>query len=188
VIPIWRKEQEREQVAEYVARVRESLAGSVRLQVDWDDEHTPGWKFNEWELRGVPLRLEIGPRDVKNGQVVLVRRDTRAKEMVPFENVRARAGELLEEIQADLLKRAEAFMESRTRRADSYEQFKQVMESEQRGFILAHWCDNPECESRIKDETGASIRCIPIEAEAEEGACLLCGGSSSHRVVFGRSY
>jgi prolyl-tRNA synthetase len=188
VIPIWRKEHEREEVADFVARVQRALGGSVRLKVDWDDEHTPGWKFNEWELRGVPLRMEVGPRDVKNNQVVLVRRDNRAKEMVPFDNIQARTTELLEEVQSDLFKRAQAFLESRTRHVDSYEEFKRELEGEQRGFLLAHWCNDPACEARIKEETRATIRCIPLEGEAEEGACVLCGGVSGSRVVFGRSY
>ena len=123
-------------------------ADSVRLQVDWDDEHTPGWKFNEWELRGVPLRMEIGPRDVKNGQVVLVRRDTRAKEMVPFESVKERVGELLDQIQHDLLSRAQDFMAARTRGVDSYDEFKSAMAAEEKGFVLAHWCENPAARPR----------------------------------------
>lgn len=188
VIPIWRKEQEKEQVARFVGRVRSSLGSTVRFKEDWDDEHTPGWKFNEWELRGVPLRLEVGPRDVRNEQVVLVRRDNRAKEIVPFERLQARTLELLEQIQQDMLERARSFMAERTRRVESFEEFRTFAE-QQRGFLLAHWCGDPDCEARIKDETAATIRCIPLEPElAEEGACVWCGQPSGRRVVFGRAY
>jgi len=187
VVPIWRKEPEKQQVAEFVDRLRLDLGDAVRLEVDWDDEHTPGWKFNEWEMRGVPLRIEVGPRDVRNNQVVLARRDNRAKEIVPFDGVRARVVETLGRIQNDLLERARAFMAERTRRVDSFDQFSAVL-AEQRGLLLAHWCGDPECEARIKDETAATIRCIPLESELEEGACVWCGKPSGRRVVFGRAY
>ena len=187
VVPIWRKEQEREQVAEFIDRVRALLDSEVRVKVDWDEEHTPGWKFNEWEMRGVPLRMEVGPRDVRNRQVVLVRRDSRSREIVPLDGVRVRVPELLSQLQADLLERARNFMAERTRRVDSFEEFRSSLE-EQRGFLLAHWCGDPDCEARIKDETAATIRCIPLDAAQEEGACIWCGRPSSRRVVFGRSY
>jgi len=188
VVPIWRKEQEKEQVAEFVEKVKARIGTAVRLQVDWDDEHTPGWKFNEWELRGVPIRMEIGPRDVKNGQVVLVRRDTRAKETVPFDDVESLVQELLDQIQHDMLERARDFMRQRTRRVDSLEEFKSVLERE-KGFLLAHWCGDPDCEARVKEETGATIRCIPLEGDEEEGSCIWCGKPTrGRRVVFGRAY
>jgi prolyl-tRNA synthetase len=188
VVPIWRKEQERDQVAEFVDRVKANLGTEVRFQVDWDDEHTPGWKFNEWELRGVPLRMEVGPRDVKNNQVVLVRRDTRAKEIVPLESAGSRVVELLGQIQQEMLERARDFMAQHTRRVDSFQQFAAALEQE-RGFLLAHWCGGAECEAKIKEETAATIRCIPLEAEAEEGSCVWCGRPAiGKRVVFGRAY
>ena len=174
VVPIWRKEKEREQVAQFVDQVKASLGGIVRLKVDWDDEHTPGWKFNEWEMRGVPLRMEIGPRDVKNNQVVLVRRDNRDKEFVAAGEVPARVQQLLVEIQQGLFERARQFMAERTRSVESYEEFKELMTSDaeaaKRGFLLAHWCGGAECEAKIKEETAATIRCIPLESELEEAS------------------
>ncbi|MGE5618119.1 MAG: proline--tRNA ligase [Sphingomonadaceae bacterium] len=187
VVPIWRKEQEKEAVAEAVNRLKASLGADIRLQVDWDDAHTPGWKYNEHELRGVPIRIEIGPRDVKNNQVVLVRRDTRAKELVPMDGVKARLAELLDQIQRDLLERARRFMAERTAKVNSFEEFTTALE-EKRGFLLAHWCGGAECEAKIKDETGATIRCIPLEAELEDGSCVWCAKPSGRRVVFGKAY
>ncbi len=193
VVPIWRKEPEREAVEQFVAKLQSVLGSTVRMKVDWDDEHTPGWKFNEWEMRGVPLRLEVGPRDVKNNQVVLVRRDNRAKEFVPFDAVETRVQQLLAEIQQSMLQKAQQFMASRTRTADSYEQLKELMTGDayahERGFVLAHWCGDADCEARIKEETTATIRNIPLDAESHEGNCILCGKAGiGKRVVFGRSY
>jgi len=194
VIPIWRKEQEREEVAAFVDQLRGTLAG-VRFQVDWDDQHTVGWKYNEWEMRGVPIRLEVGPRDVRNQQVVLVRRDNRNKEMVPLSSVQARVRELLTQIQQDMFEKARAFMAERTRVVNSFDEFKReiIVDAEggrraQSRFLLAGWCGSPECETKIKDETAATIRSIPINAEPEEGSCVWCGMPSHQRVVFGRSY
>lgn len=192
VVPIWRKEQERAEVAAFTEKVVESLGASTRIKVDWDDEHTPGWKFNEWEMRGVPVRMEIGPRDVKSGQVVLVRRDTRAKEFVPVDEIPGRVSALLEEIQASMLEKARAFMADRTRSVDSFEELRHVVvegaRDGKRGFALAHWCGDAACEARVKDETAATIRVIPLGGKPEDGVCVWCGRSSGRRVVFGRSY
>jgi prolyl-tRNA synthetase len=194
VVPIWRKEGEKEEVATFVDQLRTSLSG-IRIQVDWDDEHTPGWKFNEWEMRGVPLRLEVGPRDVRSQQVVLVRRDNRAKEIVPLSNVQARIDELLVQIQSDMFEKARAFMEERTRVVNSFEEFKREILAESEGgrraqsrFLLAHWCGSQDCEAKIKDATAATIRNVPLDSELEEGSCVWCGSPSGRRVVFGRSY
>lgn len=194
VVPIWRKEEEKGEVTAFVDQLKASLGG-VRFKVDWDDEHTPGWKFNEWEMRGVPVRLEVGPRDVRSQQVVLVRRDTRAKEIVPLANVQARIGELLAQIQQEMFEKARAFMAERTRTVNSFDEFKReiVVEAEggkraQSRFLLAPWCGSPECEAKIKDETAATIRNIPLDDDSEEGSCVWCGKPSGRRVVFGRSY
>ncbi len=188
VVPIWRKEPEKEQVAGFVDRLKANLGTDIRFQVDWDDEHTPGWKFNEWEMRGVPLRLEVGPRDVKNNQVVLVRRDTRAKEVVAIDAAHGRVVELLAQIQNDMLQKAREFMARRTWSVDTLERFSAALEKE-RGFLLAHWCGDADCEAKIKEETAATIRCIPLDAEVEEGRCIWCQKpTTGKRVVFGRAY
>jgi prolyl-tRNA synthetase len=189
VVPIpARSEDDTARVSEAVASVLRALLGAgVRAEADWSDKR-PGWKFNEWELKGVPLRLEVGPRDLANGQVTLVRRDTRAKEQVGVEGAAARAYDLLGEVQTGLFERALAFREANTHTAEDYVTFKQIMQ-DQRGFIRAFWCGSAECEGRIKEETRATIRVIPEDAEADgSGRCVYCGQPASQRALFAQSY
>jgi len=189
IVPIpTRTEEETEQVVDVVNRLLRELDGAgVRAEADWSDKR-PGWKFNEWELKGVPVRLEVGPRDLKNDQVTLVRRDTRAKEQVGLAGASERVQALLGEVQGGLFERARAFRDANTHTVEDYETFKSVMEN-QRGFIRAFWCGSSECEGRIKDETRATIRVIPEDAEAEgSGACVHCGRPASTRVLFAQSY
>jgi prolyl-tRNA synthetase len=164
-------------------------AAGVRVDVDAREEATPGWKFAEYEMRGVPLRVEIGPRDVKSGQAVLVRRDTKAKETVALASLPSRVPELLGEIQAGLLAAARTFLEANIRDAADYGRFKDILEN-QRGFIRAPWCGGEDCEDRIKTETMATIRVIPLdEAEGKtEGACACCGRPGKVIAYFARAY
>jgi len=163
------------------------LAGAgVRVHLDPREEYTPGWKFAEWELRGVPLRLEIGPKDLEKQQVVLVRRDTREKQPVPMDGLEPEVVRRLDAIQAALLARALAFRESHTSVADTYEEFKQAMEGRP-GFVLAYWCGSEECEAAIKAETQATIRNLPFEPDAG-GACLKCGRTATVRARFAKAY
>jgi prolyl-tRNA synthetase len=150
-------------------------------------QHKPGWKYAEWEQRGVPVRVEIGPKDLDKDQVVLVRRDTGAKEFVPREAAVARIPELLEEIQRALFAKALAFREANTHYVDDYATFRQSLE-ERGGFYLAHWDGTAETEARVKDETKATIRCIPREGTPEPGACMVTGRPSRRRAVWGRAY
>jgi prolyl-tRNA synthetase len=167
--------------------VRGLRASGLRVDADCTDAR-PGWKFNEWELRGVPLRLEVGPRDVAASQVTLVRRDTRAKEQVPIDGVGARAEELLVDIQRAMFGRARDFLDSNTHTADDYESFKAIMR-ESRGFIRAYWCGSAECEARIKEETRATIRVIPEDADAEgPGRCVCDDEPAVQRALFAQSY
>jgi prolyl-tRNA synthetase len=188
-VPIWKKEEERGRVAEALARLRPDLEAVCRLHVDDRDEHTPGWKFNEWELRGVPLRLEIGPRDVAQGQVVLVRRDDRKKEAVPFGALRERVPALLDELQRAFYARALAFREANTHAVTTYDQFKEVLEA-RRGFVVAGWDGEPETEAKIKEETKATIRVIPLEGGEPTGGlkCVYSGRPARHRAWFARAY
>ncbi|MEN6310532.1 MAG: proline--tRNA ligase [Acidobacteriota bacterium] len=165
------------------------LAAGVRVEVDAREEATPGWKFSEYEMRGVPLRIEIGPRDVKAGQAVLVRRDTREKETVPLAVLAARVPELLESIQARLFAEAKSFLDANIRDAADYASFKNILEN-QRGFIRAPWCGGEECEDRIKSETMATIRVMPLdEAEGRTDApCVCCGRPGKALAFFARSY
>jgi prolyl-tRNA synthetase len=164
-------------------------AAGVRVDVDAREEATPGWKFAEYEMRGVPLRVEIGPRDVKSGQAVLVRRDTKAKDTVALASLPSRVPELLGEIQAGLLAAARTFLEANIRDAADYGRFKDILEN-QRGFIRAPWCGGEDCEDRIKTETMATIRVIPLdEAEGKtEGACACCGRPGKVIAYFARAY
>jgi len=185
IIPIWGREEEKKIVAPRVEEVERLLKVAYGVEVDWRSEYTPGWKFNEWELKGVSLRLEIGPKDVAKKQVVLVRRDTREKEFVPEEKVAQRVGVLLDEIQADLFKRAKKFRDDNTRSASSIDEMEAIL-SEHRGFILAPWCDSPDCEEKVKEKTMATIRCIPL-GERQAGKCVACG-KRGWVVYFSRAY
>lgn len=164
-------------------------AAGIRVSLDAREEFTPGWKFSEYEMRGVPLRIEIGPRDVKAGQAVLVRRDTMTKETVPLASLPSRVPELLESIQAGLFSQAKAFLASNIRDAADYERFKDILENE-RGFVRAPWCGDEACEDKIKEETMATIRVIPLD-ETEGGAagpCVLCGRAGKAVAYFARAY
>jgi prolyl-tRNA synthetase len=192
IVPIWRTEEELALVRDAVERLQRELSTVVRLEVDWSEQR-PGWKFNEWEMRGVPVRLEIGPRDVRDGRATVVRQDTRTdpggaiKEQVGFDALGRRLPALLEEIQDAMYQRALAFREARTRRVDTLEEFVSSL-AEERGFLLAPWCGDAACERKLKDETSATMRCLPLDAPPESGACVVCGKPSSARAVFARAY
>lgn len=186
IIPILGKGGDESAVRDAVERVRGNLAEHLRVEVDFSDK-TPGWKYSEWELRGVPLRIEIGPRDVRANQVVLVRRDTRDKITVPTSNLVAAVDEVLDRVQANLLQRARAYLESHIARVDTMEEFRRVLR-EQPGFILAHWCGSASCEAAIKAETGATIRCIPFGESEEAGECVCDRKPSRKRALFARAY
>jgi prolyl-tRNA synthetase len=161
----------------------------LRAAIDAREEATPGWKFSEYEMRGVPLRVEIGPRDVKAGQAVLARRDNKAKETAPLASLAARVPALLDEIQAGLLSQARAFLEANIRDASGYDEFKDILETK-RGFVRAAWCGDEACEARIKTETMATIRVIPLddkEALTSE-PCVACGRPGQVRAYFARAY
>ena len=192
IVPIWRKEAERETILAAARALADSLAPTVRVHLDTTDK-TPGWKFNEWELRGVPLRLELGPRDIAGNSAVVVRRDVvtaegrREKLVVPQAELPTRLPALLDEVQANLYARALAFRQARTYPVDDYADFKQRMNAGD-GFLEAHWCGSAACEASIKAETTATIRNQPFAAADEAGACIYCGAPSPRRVIFARSY
>jgi prolyl-tRNA synthetase len=195
IVPIWRGEEEKEEVLKAVeditAALRQAqdtaLGRSVRYKVDDREEYSPGWKFNEWELRGVPLRLEIGPRDVAKGQVVLARRDDGKKIAASQEGLAQRVDALLTDIQQSLFARAKRFLDENSFEIDDYEEFKGIIERDD-GFIYAYWCGSDECEATIKEETKATIRCIPFDQKGETGRCILCGDEAEEQVIFARAY
>ncbi len=168
-VPIWRKDAEKEAVFATIRDLAQTLTNhGVRVKVDWNETTTPGYKFNEWELRGVPLRVEVGPRDVRDGQAVVVRRDTRAKEAVAHSALAARVQTLLDEMQQALYDRAVRFRAEHTHWASDYAEFQRLIED--RGFIEAWWCGNAACETQIKNDTKATIRCIPLDQSAHPGS------------------
>jgi prolyl-tRNA synthetase len=189
IVPIPpRKGDWNEAVLPRAREVAATLRGAgVRVHLDDRDTQQPGFKYADWEMRGVPLRLEIGPRDVESGQCVVVRRDTRQKETVPVAGLAARVGELLSAMQRDLLEKARAFLAANTRRVRTYDEFKQVM-ADSRGFLVAPWCGSAECEARIKQETRATVRVIPLDTAAASGPCVRCGQPAPADVYFAQAY
>lgn len=159
----------------------------MRVHLDDRDTQQPGFKYADWEMRGVPLRLEIGPRDVDGGQCVLVRRDTRQKETVPLPGLSPRVAELLAAMQRDLLEKARRFLAENTRRVAGYDEFKRVM-ADTRGFLVAPWCGSADCEARIKQETRATVRVIPLDAPPATGPCVRCGQAAPAEVYFAQAY
>jgi prolyl-tRNA synthetase len=188
IVPIWKSDSERAQVLEVVARVEATLRGDVRVHVDDRDEYSPGWKFNEWELRGVPLRLEIGPRDVERDQVTLARRDVPGREGksgVPLIGLGEEVQEMLATIQADLYRRALDFLQANTYDPKDYAEFREAVSC---GFAYSWWCGDADCEARIKEDTRATIRCVPLDQEPGRGKCIGCGKEAVARAIFGRAY
>lgn len=187
IVPIYRNDDEFARVNEAGERIRKDLlAKGISVKFDNRDTHKPGWKFNEYELKGVPVRIAIGPRDLENNQVELARRDLLTKETVSMENLSGHILNLLEEIQDNLCKKALDFRTKNTVKADDYESFKARLD--EGCFVLAHWDGSGETEELIKDETKATIRCIPFDSEAEEGNCIRTGKPSQRRVLFARAY
>jgi prolyl-tRNA synthetase len=186
VVPIGR-DNWRETVLPRAMEIQRSLASAgIRVTLDERDER-PGWKFAEWELRGVPLRLEIGPKDIEKSQVLLVRRDTREKLPVPMDGLAGRVRNLLSEIQRNLIDRARAFREERTQRASSYDEFKKLMEGRP-GFVIASWCGAPDCEAQIKADTQATIRNMPLDGAVPSGACVRCDRPARAEAWFAKAY
>ncbi len=192
IVPIWRKDAERGRVFEHAEKAEKALrASGIRVKVDARDDVQPGFKFNDWEMRGVPVRVEIGPRDVEADAVVLARRDRPGKEGKQFgvaiDGLGSNVGLLLAEIQAALLAEATTFRDANTRGASSYEEFKSTLD-EHGGFLRVHWAGSDDDEDRIKDETKATIRCLPLERPEGEGVCFLTGKRTSDVAIFARAY
>jgi len=164
----------------------ELARAGIRVELDAREAYTPGWKFAEWELRGVPIRLEIGPKDLEKQQVVLARRDTKAKLPTPMDGLAARVQELLDEIQQALFERAVRFRDEHTTTTDSYETFKQLMEGRP-GYVIAPWCGSAECEAQIKAETQATIRNLPFDSHPA-GQCIKCNGPAVTMARFAKAY
>jgi prolyl-tRNA synthetase len=188
IVPIYRGEEQLQAISDAVAPLQEQLkASGISFKYDDRDTHKPGFKFNEYELKGVPVRIAVGQRDLENGVYEVARRDTLTKESVPSSEIVPYIEKLLEEMQDNLYDRALEFRKGHIRKTDSYDEFKEILE-EYGGFVLAHWDGTAETEDRIKEETKATIRCIPLDAPGEEGACIYSGKPSRRRVYFARAY
>lgn len=188
IVPIYKGVDQLDAIAEKVAPLVKALrAEGISVKFDQRDTHKPGYKFNEYELKGVPVRLAIGQRDLENDTYEVARRDTLTKETVAAANVVAHIAQLLERIQENLYNKALDFRDTHITEVDSYEAFKEVLENKG-GFVSAHWDGTIETEARIKEETKASIRCIPIDAKEASGSCVYSGKPSTKRVLFAKAY
>ncbi len=188
IVPIYRKEEEFEAVDNVAKDLLKKLRSKgIRVKYDNRDTQKPGWKFNEYELKGVPVRIAIGPKDVEKGTVELARRDTLQKEFISNENVVDKVISLMEEIQDNLFKKAIIHRTENTTEVSSYEEFKKVLNTKG-GFVLAPWDGTAETEEKIKNETKATIRCIPLEGKKEAGVCMVTGKPSARKVLFARAY
>ena len=163
------------------------MADGIRVRLDDRDVYTPGWKFSEWEMRGVPIRIEIGPRDLEGSQVIMVRRDTREKLVAPMEGLSENVSELLKTIQSELFKRARTFRDDHTTQASCREDFNALFK-ERPGFVIAPWCGDEKCEASIKTATQATIRNIPLKPLPPSGDCIECGLPAQTDVYFAKSY
>lgn len=187
IVPIYKNNEQLKQIDEKVAGIVSRLKVlGISVKYDNADNKKPGWKFAEYELKGVPVRLAMGGRDLENGTIEIARRDTLTKETRPSEGIEEHIKQLLDEIQENIYKKALDFRAASTREIDSYEEFKE--EIEKGGFLLAHWDGTPETEELIKNETKATIRCIPLDGDKTPGKCMVTGKLSTQRVVFARAY
>jgi len=187
IVPIFRKQEQLDAITEKVNEITAALrAKGISVKFDNRDTQKPGFKFAEWEMKGVPVRLAIGPRDMENGTVEVARRDTLEKETLHMENLATKIENLLEKIQDNIFQKALSFRESHTYSVDTWEEFKEKIEAG--GFIWAHWDGTAETEQKIKEETKATIRLLPIDGEKENGKCIYSGRPSKQRVIFAKSY
>lgn len=188
LVPIYRSTEQLDAIIKVADPIAKQLrAKGVSVKIDDDDNRKPGWKFAEYEMKGVPVRIAIGPRDLENSTAEVARRDTRSKEIIGMDSLVDHVVNLMGEIQHNLYKKALDFREQNSHRADDYETFKNILE-ERGGFIWAHWDGTAETEELIKSETKATIRCIPFEGEVEPGKCMVTGKPSSQRVIFAKAY
>ncbi len=187
IVPIFRNDEEKSKVMQVVEKIQTEL-NEYRVEVDDREEVTPGYKFNDWELRGVPLRIEVGPKDVAKGTVALARRDFPGKEgrnFVSQENLSLQVGEMLSKIQSTLFEKAVAFRDANTHEPENFTSFKEIIGH---GWAFAWWCGGNHCEQKIKEETKATIRCIPLEQPDGEGSCIYCGEPAVEKVYFAKAY
>jgi prolyl-tRNA synthetase len=188
IVPVFKTPEQLAMISEAVLPVKKALEDrGVTVKYDDRDTHKPGWKFTEYEFKGVPVRITVGPRDLEQGTVEVARRDTLEKEILQLTDIETKIMHLLDQIQKNLFDRALSFRENNTYRVDTWDEFKRVLD-DKGGFILAHWDGTAETEEKIKEETKATIRVIPLNNQMEEGKCIYSGKKSNQRVLFARAY
>lgn len=188
IVPIYNSDESFDAITAKVNELMPKLrAKGISVKYDNRDTQRPGFKFAEWEMKGVPVRIAIGPRDLENGTVEVARRDTKEKKVYQLENIENQVEDLLNDIQSSIYKKAFDFRENNITKADTFEEFVSILDGKA-GFVAAHWDGTPETEEKIKDMTKATIRCIPLNNKQEEGKCILTGKPSSQRVLFARAY
>lgn len=188
IVPIYKNEEQHQAITEKVNNLVAKLkAKNISVKYDDDDSKRSGWKFNEYEVKGVPVRVAIGPRDLENNQAEVARRDTLEKQVMSFDNLDVEIEKLLDDIQKNLFEKSLKFREENTRKADTWDEFIDILDN-QGGFVYAHWDGTPETEDKIKEAAKATIRCIPFNNPLEEGKCIFTGKPSKQRVLFARAY
>lgn len=188
IVPIYKSEEELEEIRAVAKTITDGLkTKGISFKFDDDDQKRPGWKFAEYEVKGVPVRIALGPRDIANNQAEVARRDTKEKSTVSLDGIDNHISALLDEIQANLLQRAKTMRDESICEVNSYDEFKEVLNTKG-GFILAHWDGTPETEDQIKTETQATIRCLPFDFPIEPGVCMVTGKPSARRVLFAKAY
>jgi prolyl-tRNA synthetase len=188
IVPIYKGEEQKQLISNKVHEIMKELkAGGIRVKYDDSDNARPGWKFAEYEMKGVPVRLALGARDLEKNEIEVARRDTKEKRVVAMEEIVSYIQSLLENIQQSMFQKAKSYRDEHITKANSWEEFEKLLD-EKGGFISAHWDGTPETEEVIKDRTKATIRCIPLHNELENGSCILTGKPSNQRVLFARAY
>jgi prolyl-tRNA synthetase len=188
IVPIYKGEEQLKQISEKAIQIKKDLEKiGISVKFDNRDTHKPGWKFSEYEFKGVPLRIAIGPRDLENNTVELARRDTLEKETVSTNDLSNKISHLLDKIQETLLLKAQTFRDNNTLHAKDWDDFKELIKKDA-GFVYAHWDGTAETEQKIKEETKATIRCIPLNNKQEEGLCIYSQKTSTQKVIFAKAY
>ncbi len=186
IIPIFKKDFDSELLKKAVNELKAQLDGKVSVKIDDNENNSPGFKFHQYEIEGVPVRVELGPKDLEQGVFTISRRDTGEKVQVAIKDAPKKIIDLMDEIQRSLFERAKKYLNERTYKIDSYDEFKQ--KCEEGGLFLLHWCQERDCEEKIKEDTKSTVRCISFEHKHEEGKCILCGKPSKRRIHFARSH
>ena len=187
IVPIWKKDEQKRSVLDFADSIHSELKAKYSVIFDDREQFKPGYKFADWELQGIPVRIEIGPKDVEKNSVVLVRRDTMEKQFVSRDGILDTVTSQLELMQKEMLEKARAFLEANTFDVDNYDELKERIATDG-GFINSHWCGSPECETKVKNDTKATIRNIPFDRKEEKGSCIVCGKESDGRVIFAKAY